>query len=216
MADLEKTPARGWHSRGYLPHLDVSGLIQHITFHLADSLPASALDRLQSELESMPEAQRTTAHRRRMHELLDAGRGCCVLMTEDCAELVEQSLFHGDGERYRLLCWVVMPNHVHVLVETQAGWPVGKLVQSWKRHTSRHIRTAKSMPAPALWQRDYWDRFIRNDDHLAITRSYIEQNPVKAGLVSEASRWPWGSARFSVLSTPVRDLTGSTAPTAAR
>ena len=48
----------GWHSRGYLPHCDADGLIQHITFHLADSLPKSALDHLERSLAEMPEDER--------------------------------------------------------------------------------------------------------------------------------------------------------------
>ncbi|MEN8178888.1 MAG: hypothetical protein ABFS39_09725 [Pseudomonadota bacterium] len=48
------------------------------------------------------------------------------------AWIVEDSLLFGDGERYRLLAWVVMPNHVHVLIEQFNGWPLGKPVQSWK------------------------------------------------------------------------------------
>lgn len=187
---------RGWYSRGYLPHLDVVGLIQHISFHLADSLPATALERLHWELQSMPQSEATLARRRRLNELLDEGHGCCLLAQPSCAAVIEESLYHGDGARYRLLCWVVMPNHVHVLVETCPGWPIGKLVQSWKRHTSRQIHVAHASAPRPLWQREYWDRFVRSDNHLATVRDYIEQNPVKAGLVATPAQWPWSSARF--------------------
>ena len=49
----------------------------------------------------------------------------------------------------------------------------------------------------AFWQDDYWDRFIRNEEHYVATIGYIDQNPVKAGLAGEARQWAWGSARFS-------------------
>jgi hypothetical protein len=47
-----------------------------------------------------------------------------------------------------------------------------------------------------LWQRDYWDRFIRNDHHFLIAKNYIEENPVAAGLAGSPEAWPWGSAHF--------------------
>lgn len=221
-------------SQGYfrkpLPHIDVPGLIQHITFHLADSLPRSAIERMEQELASLPEAKREIAHRQRIQELLDSGLGSCVLGEPVCAEIVQDSLLFGDGDRYHLFAWVVMPNHVHVLIEQIPGWPMWKVVQSWKRHTSRQIHrlglpslvpgssscTRPAQPArpdtdcnsviptnadyksarPALWQRDYWDRFIRNDRHFLIAKRYIEENPVVAGLATSPEAWSWGSAHF--------------------
>lgn len=200
----------GWQSRRRLPHFDVPELLQHITFHLADSLPKSAIARMQMEIETMPESDRTLARRRRIQELLDSGLGRCVLCEPACATIVQDSLLFGDGERYRLLAWVVMPNHVHVLIEQMHGWPLAKVVQSWKRHTSRQIhRLGFGVDAPdvtqdsdcksaipGLWHPDYWDRFIRNERHFVTAKHYIEENPVTAGLVSSAAAWPWGSARL--------------------
>lgn len=192
---------RGWYSRGYLPHFDAPGLIQHVTFHLADSLPSHALDRMREELRSLPEETQASARRKRVQELLDSGLGSCDLRSESSAAIVEESLLFGDGERYRLLGWCIMPNHVHVLIEQLAGWPLAKIVQSWKRHTSREIHRleaqvrARDVPNP-LWQRDYWDRYIRGERHFQTAKRYIEENPVNAGLVDCAEHWAWGSARF--------------------
>ncbi len=195
----EATQGRGWYSRGYLPHCDTAGLIQHVTFHLADSLPAKALARIGEEVRNIPPVQRALIRRRRLEALLDKGLGSCLLRRPDCARIVEASLLFGDGERYRLMAWTIMPNHVHVLMEQKSGWPLGKVVQSWKRHTARRIRCLEMEQgmtcSESLWQRDYWDRYMRDDRHLAATLRYIEQNPVAAGLVKEASQWPWGSAR---------------------
>jgi REP element-mobilizing transposase RayT len=130
---------------------------------------------------------------------------------------VEGALLHFDGERYRLLAWVIMPNHVHVLVEPLSGFSVARLVQSWKSFTARRInllladgsegpecragarrsqgRPSRGWRSRALWQRDYWDRFIRNERHLLTAIRYIEENPVTAGLAAAAEGWSWGSAR---------------------
>lgn len=117
--------SKGWYSRGYLPHVDAPGLIQHITFHLADSLPCAAIDRMRQEVESLASERQSVERRKRIHALLDSGLGSCVLQDADCASIVEGSLLFGDGGRYRLLAWIVMPNHVHVLIEQHDAcrWP---------------------------------------------------------------------------------------------
>lgn len=199
--------SRGWYSHGYLPHFDAPGLIQHITFHLADSLPHAAIDRLWHEVESLPKERQSVERRKRIQVLLDSGLGSCVLQDADCARIIESSLLFGDDRRYRLLAWVVMPNHVHVLIEQHDTWPLAKVVQSWKRHTSRKIHNLTTIPgwpsgSPSctrpdsnpLWQRDYWDRFIRNEKHLLTTIRYIENNPVAAGLCDTPEEWEWSSA----------------------
>ncbi len=202
----------GWHSRGYLPHCDADGLIQHITFHLADSLPESALDNLERSIAEMADDEKKQQRRQRYQALLDAAHGDCVLRKAGAAKVMEGALLHFDGERYRLLAWVIMPNHVHVLVEPLPGFSVARIVQSWKSFTARKInllmadepedpecragaRRSQGRRSPALWQRDYWDRFIRNERHLLTAIRYIEENPVVAGLAGAAEEWPWGSAR---------------------
>lgn len=185
---------QGWHSRGYLPHLDATRLVQHVTFHLADSLPVDAIERIQAGIDHLPESEQSNARRQQIQQWLDAGHGSCLLREPACAQIVEDALLFGDGKRYQLLAWVVMPNHVHVLIEQKPDWPLSKVVQSWKRHTSRQIhRLGFGSP---LWQRDYWDRLVRNERHLQTVKRYIEENPVAAGLVNKASQWPWGSARL--------------------
>ena len=200
----------GWQSRGYVPHFDGVDMIQHITFHLEDSLPQEAIARMQRELDVLPEEQRPKEQRQRIQNLLDAGRGSCILRRDECAGIVQDSLLFGDGTRYRLLAWVIMPNHVHVLIQ-QNGFPLAKIVQSWKRHTSREIHRLGSPSCTrlvvnssrvqlgdtreirGLWQREYWDRYIRDERHFLTTKSYIEQNPVKAGLVKDVRDWLWGN-----------------------
>ncbi len=193
MARLGARPSRppqprGWHSRGYVPHLDTPGLIQAVTFRLADSLPKQVWAVLAERPEE--EERRTLVERE-----LDRGLGSCLLADPMNAAMVENAFLHFDGERYRLLAWVVMPNHVHVLVETREGWSVGNLVHSWKSFTANRI-SARRGRRGRVWQPDYFDRFIRDDRHLAAAILYMEQNPVKAGLVAKAEEWPYSSARL--------------------
>jgi putative transposase len=177
---------KGWHSRGYLPHFDSQDTIQFITYRLADSLPKEAVARIR--LAAQPESLRD--------EMLDFGWGACWLGQPNIADLVENAFLAFDGQRYRLHAWTIMPNHVHILISSIAGFTVGGIVSSWKRFTAREANRQLGRVG-AFWQDDYWDRFIRNEEHFFATINYIDNNPVKARLASDASLWPWGSARLS-------------------
>lgn len=180
-------PPKGWYSRGYLPHIDVPGLLQAITFRLADSLPTDVLDRLAEE--KLDDTER----RERIEAFLDAGHGECWLARPEIAKIVEDALLHFDGERYRLISWCIMPNHVHVLIETRPGHPLAEVVHSWKSFTAKEINAVLGRSGE-VWQREYFDRYIRDDRHLQATIEYIESNPVKAELVERAENWPYSSA----------------------
>jgi putative transposase len=129
-------------------------------------------------------------------EMLDRGLGACWLGQGRIAQIVEQAFFAFDGMRYRLHAWTVMPNHVHVLITVLPDFPLGSIVGSWKWYTARQANKLLGRTG-AFWQDDYWDRFIRNDEHFAATVAYIDLNPVKAGLVGAPGLWPWGSARLT-------------------
>ena len=188
-----------WHSRGYLPHCESVGAIQHVTFHLADSLPKAALERLEIELKSLPPKKQAVERRKRIEAWVDAGHGSCFLREPVIAKMVQTTLLHFDGQHYSILAWVVMPNHVHALVERKEGWTIGKIVASWKKFTARKIceylkEANREIGAPGVWHREYWDRYMRNEDHLREMIDYIHQNPVKAGLTRRAEAWTWSSA----------------------
>src|ERR1017187_6137485 len=114
---------RGWHERGYLPHRDEPGLTQFVTFHLADSFPES----LRSEWEHFAKIEDDRERRAELEAYLDKGRGECHLRRADVGQLVEDNFRQFSGEccdsqsrapaRYELRAWVVMPNHVHVLIK---------------------------------------------------------------------------------------------------
>lgn len=178
-----------WHSRGYLPHCDTPGLHQAITFRLADSLPADVLGRLQEQ------ASNGMDQHKKIEAFLDAGFGACWLKQPAIADLVEDALLHWDGQRYCLLAWCVMPNHVHVLIETRDGWPLSGVLHSWKSFTAKAINQHLGRTG-TVWMRDYFDRYIRDDYHLAAVINYIHGNPVKAGLVQKEWEWPYSSVRM--------------------
>ena len=97
-ADTDQNAKPGWFSGAYLPHFDADNLIQHVTFHLADSLPKSALHQLELSIEEMPEDERKQRRREKFQILLDAGHGSCVLGEPCAAKIVQDALFHFDGD----------------------------------------------------------------------------------------------------------------------
>jgi REP element-mobilizing transposase RayT len=130
---------------------------------------------------------------KKVEEYLDSGYGSCALADAAVARIVEQSLLHFDGERYRLLAWVVMPNHVHVVLKTWPHWRHGRVVHSWKSYSAKRINEHLGLKG-RLWQPEYHDRLVLSEKQLQRVLDYVEWNPVKAGLCARPEEWPWGSA----------------------
>jgi REP-associated tyrosine transposase len=179
------TQPKGWHSRGYLPHFDSPETIQFVTFRLADSLPAAVAEALLHREDGVHRIERD----------LDVGLGACWLRRPEVAALVQDALLYFDGQRYRLLAWCLMPNHVHVIVEMLGCHSVGDTVRSWKSFTARRANAQLGRSGP-FWHANYFDRYMRDERPLAQTIEYVEQNPVKAGLVGAEADWKWSSAYF--------------------
>jgi len=176
---------KGWHSRGYLPHFDSAEAIQFVTFRLADSLPRAVAAALAHSPNNLAQTDRQ----------LDSGLGSCWLRASDVATMVEDSLLHFDGQRYRLIAWCIMPNHVHAVVMPLDQHQLGSIVQTWKSFTAKRANQVLGRTGP-FWHKDYFDRFIRDEGHLERTIDYVENNPVKAGLASSIAEWRWSSARL--------------------
>ncbi len=180
---------RGWHQRGYVPHFDAPGVTQFVTFQLHDSFPVAR----RAEWEVILQEPDESVKRRKIEEWLDRGHGECWLRRPDVAKLIEQNLFENNGQNYLLQGWVLMPNHLHLIVDV---WdvPLAKLISGWKGKTSRLAnqllhRTGK------FWQEDYFDTLVRDEAHLKKAVRYTEKNPMKAFLAKEVRDWPWSSAR---------------------
>lgn len=191
------TEHKGWYSRGFLPHLDQPGLIQALTFRLHDSVPLFVIQQWKEELywrDNLPnDAQTARILHQRIAKYEDAGYGDCWLRDERIAVVVENTFLHFDGQRYRLIAWCIMPNHVHILVDISPDWRLDQVLQSWKSFTAHQANKILNRNGP-FWAREYHDRYIRSDEHLAQAVAYIENNPVKAGLVQSAQEWKFSSA----------------------
>jgi REP element-mobilizing transposase RayT len=181
-----------WHTGSRLPHWQQQGAVYFVTFRLADSIPSRLRDQWQKEREAWlkvhPEPW-TSETDREYHQRfsgaierwLDAGHGSCLLRQRNCAEIVAEALRHFEGGRVVMISFVIMPNHVHSLFVQNPEWPLEKLTQSWKRFAARQINKLTEREGN-FWQRDYFDRLVRDEKHFANCVRYIRRNPEKAKL----------------------------------
>ncbi len=190
MTENQSSP-KGWYSRGYLPHFDGGEIWQFVTYRLFDSLPQSMLEhwRLELEHDQIPEA----GFRRRVEEYLDQSCGSCFLQNENIAEMVQENLLNFDGQKYQLRAWVIMPNHVHLLLKPKECYHLEEIMHSIKSYTA-HRANKILHRAGQFWFRESFDRYIRNYEHFEKTVAYIENNPVKARLCEKPEDWRFGSA----------------------
>ncbi len=192
----KKLSRDGWYSRGYLPHFGDEGLTQNVCFRLFDSMPKEMLEFWREELKHLPPKEYDLERRKRIDSYLDNGYGSCFLRDRRVAKKVQDALWHFDGERYFLHAWCVMPNHVHVLFTPETGYEVGGISHSWKSFTAHECNKLLGRTG-SFWQKEPYDRYIRNEQHFRKAIAYIENNPVKAGLCEQPEDWPWSSAHWS-------------------
>jgi putative transposase len=187
-----------------LPHWSQAGVVCFMTFRLHDSMPLHILTLwleqratwlrqhgidLQHEhwrlaVNALAPASQTEFHRHfstRWHDELDNAHGDCALRQPENARVVSDYLRHFDGGKYWLTDFVVMPNHVHLLVEFPDDESMLKQCENWKRYTARliHLRMGT---AGRFWQQDGFDHLVRSEAQFAWFRKYIADNPRKAGL----------------------------------
>lgn len=181
------------HSRGYLPHIEAPGLTQFVTFRLADSLPKTTLQTLRFKLETRQINE--IEYHWAVDKALDLGEGPTYLQNANIARLVAESLKRFDNHRYTLHSWVIMPNHVHLLLSSLGNHELGEIVHSIKSYTALMANRTLGKTG-RFWSTDYFDRFIRDYVHFSKTKKCIEENPVKARLCKSPAEWPWGNLGY--------------------
>src|SRR5882672_1959125 len=158
---------------GWLPHWRQQNKLYFVTFRLNDSIAQTDLAKWREEKEIWeahhPKPwsdkdwaeydERFTEH---MERLLDAGYGSCVLARPEIAALVEQALKHFDGSRYRLGDFVIMPNHVHTLVQPAGGQELAGILHSWKSFTAKEAN-ARLGTQGTFWRDEYFDHLVRSE-----------------------------------------------------
>jgi len=179
--------------QGNLPHWQQQNVWYFITFRLADSIPAAVVEQIKKErelwLKKHDKINLTSEQKRdyyklfseRTENLLNAGKGSCVLKDEKIAKIVSEALLHFNNQRYILDEWVIMPNHVHILVKPLEGHLLPEILHSWKSFTANEINKVTGNKGQ-LWMHESYDHIVRNEKALMALRRYIWDNPVKSGI----------------------------------
>lgn len=118
---------------------------------------------------------------RAWHRSLDECHGARLLKKPSLARIVAESLLYHDGVKYDLDSFIIMPNHVHAIVQFRSGGSLKTISQSWLRHTARQINFETGNKGE-FWQSEPFDHIIRNGNQFEHLQSYIADNPKKAGL----------------------------------
>jgi REP element-mobilizing transposase RayT len=127
-------------------------------------------------------------------QLDSATTGPMFLRQDVIAALVERSLLWcEEAGNYDLASYVIMANHVHVLLLPKI--PVSALMKSLKGYTSREANKLLNRTGEQFWQKESYDHWVRNRLDFERIKNYIENNPVKAGLATSPEDYRWSSAR---------------------
>ncbi len=183
-----------------LPHWCQQGVMYFVTFRLADSLPAPRLEQLQAERQSWREqhsepysddemTEYSWLFSERVESWLDAGSGSCALAVPENAKITADALLYFDEARYWLDEWVIMPNHVHVLVTPGEGHSLASILHSWKSFTGTEINKRSHQIGRQFWQHESYDHIVRSENQLAHFRRYIRENPEKANVGVTQASW---------------------------
>jgi len=123
-----------------------------------------------------------------------ASAGPRWLIEPRIAAIFADALLHGDEVRraYNLFAWVVMPNHVHVVMDPLI--PLSEIMRWLKTATANRANQLIGKAGTPFWQREYFDRWIRSEKELSSVIAYVEENPVRSGLAACCEEWRWSSA----------------------
>jgi REP element-mobilizing transposase RayT len=182
----------------HLPHWRQEGATYFVTFRLADALPQQKLNylkRLREHWErTHPEPRSRDDWEAISRELfrhedvwLDEGYGACHFRDPQIAAQLEEALMHFQSGRYFISCWVIMPNHCHLVMKPFEDHSLEKILQGIKGVVARRVNSCLGSTGK-LWQDESYDRIIRDEEHLWRVIQYIGRNPSKAGLPLEQSR----------------------------
>ena len=174
--------------RRHLPHWQRPNSALFITWRLHGSLPRRTLA---LSLKQTNQGKRFLILDR---ELDRARYGPTWLADARLAKVVVNALKHGAEQLnlYRVSAYVVMSNHVHILIWPKAELP--RITKSIKGFTARECNRILQRTGEKFWQDESFDHAVRSEDEFYRIARYIVRNPVKARLVDNPEEWPWSSA----------------------
>ncbi len=191
-------------SRRNMPHIDMPGALTFVTFRLADSMPKHVVRNWHDEIatwlhehsltgqtveevllsSTVDDALKSELRRfknRRWHGHLDDCHGDCILRVGAVRNVVAESLLHFDGQQYDVERFVIMPNHVHVLLQMRPDVLLRRQLRSLPQYSARAINRQIGRNG-SLWQAEPFDHVVRSEMQFEYLQKYIDDNPTRARL----------------------------------
>jgi len=178
-----------WITRRNLPHVTQNNVIYFVTFRLHDSIPKDKAKDLEDKRilwknmhhepytkEDYNEYYRLFSDR--IEDLLNSGYGSCLLQIKENKEIIENTLKYFDRKKYILDEYIIMPNHVHVLVKPINDFTLKEILHSWKSFTANMINKRMGLGSQ-LWMHESFDHIVRSEEALEFLKEYIKNNPKK-------------------------------------
>jgi len=183
--------------RRKLPHIQPKDAVLFITFRLKGTIPKELMKLLSDDLVKIQLQNSTDTSIRKkaeddyyeaIEDILDSAKyGSDWLKDHELSQIVKESLHFLDGKEFKLICYCIMSNHVHFIAYNFKS-PVYKIMNSLKSFTAKKINRQLNRSGD-FWQREYYDRVVRDRNDLAKKIEYVLNNPVKINLKSDWRDW---------------------------
>ena len=189
-----------------LPHWQRESAIYFVTFRLDGSLPQIVVDRLKKERESQSKelfkkglseqeikialGKLNKLYFGKFDKLLDGAKGPHHLKNHQFAKITADAIMHFDNDRYKIINFCIMSNHVHLIL-FQLQKELDEILGSIKKFSSRKINKILVKTGQQFWHYENYDHIIRNEKALTNFIQYNLNNPVKAKLIRNWKDWKW-------------------------
>jgi len=182
---------RHFHKRN-LPHLYYNDGIYFVTFRLYDSIHPNELKQLQEKIkenQKLHPAQQKKIFKKYDALLDNPHNNIQYLKQKEILEICRESIHYYDGKEYKLICYCIMPNHIHLVFELiNKEKLIGEIIGSVKKFSARKANKTLKRKG-VFWQHESFDRLVRDDIELFFTIKYVLLNPVNAGLITDWKEW---------------------------
>ena len=207
MNTISETATKYYYERN-LPHLFDINKPLFITFRLKFTLPQAIIDELihqklewQKAYDDLDDVGKATELAKKSSKyfhwfdllIAKSKEVPDLLVNPALASYISEALHFHDNERYELIAYCIMPNHVHAVIcpkQNKAGdiVPVSRITYSWKRYSAANINKYLDKKG-SVWQAESYDHIIRNEHEFYKVIEYVISNPVEAGLVEHWHEW---------------------------
>lgn len=186
-----------------LPHIQPQNAVFFVTFNLRGAMPSHVIDKLNDDYESIQcnldksskiKKEAFDNYNDQINDVLDKGEyGPHWLKNHNVAKVVADSFHYLDRKEFKLICFCIMSNHVHFIAYKLIK-PLNKIMHSLKSYTANDCNNILKREG-AFWQREYFDRIVRDRNDLSDKIKYTINNPVKAGIVNHWAEYPFNYCR---------------------